>query len=130
MKPRYAARTYVPPSHHVFLNFTRMYRYFILQVMMEPAGSSGKKAKTAKGSSVSASDKVYTGRLDHNRRWFSVYGSPIVHTTRIHKIECSFYFILFYSILDDDDGTDWLDSYSSLFVPDSPRVCWSAGSEY
>ena len=97
MKPRYAARTYVPPVSPYFPELYTYVRYFILQVIMEPAaGSSGKKAKTAKGSSVPASDKVYTGRLDHNRRWFSVYGSPIVHTTRIHRL--SVVLILFFFI--------------------------------
>lgn len=62
MKPRYAARTYVPPVSPYFPELYTYVRYFILQVIMEPAGSSGKKAKTAKGSSVPTSDKVYTGR--------------------------------------------------------------------
>ena len=43
-----------PLVHHGCL----LFRYFILQVILEPAGSSTKKAKTAKGAAVSASDKV------------------------------------------------------------------------
>lgn len=50
-----------PPSYVPPLEWMSR-RYFILQVINEPAGSSGKKAKTTKGSS-SASDKVQRGVL-------------------------------------------------------------------